>query len=268
LNKIAVSIAAGEARANKILSQIEKDKAQRFIFAGYSSDIPGDIQFINPATSGVFNAELKDFTGKEDDNSDLLSSILNGHLYEQTLKLRAAGHPCAVVSLGDEKDMDAAILKSVYSRGKRGEDATDLMIDYENMVFGFEAGCRGQNIGFWWLKKTPYKRLLSNVYHVLTESDLSGYAPKPLRGEEQSVGLSILAGEGIGKAKSDSILEHFQIALLPRHLDCYLNDCPGIGPKLAERVGNALNVPSGMILRPKEKKPRKMAVAKPQRATA
>lgn len=258
MNRISVFIAAGEGRAEKIIAQIEKDKSQRFEFVGYSSEIPGDIQFV--LGENVFNVELKDFTGKGDENSDLVGSILNGHLLLQTFKLRQTPpprrtpHPCAIVAMGDEKDLENAILKSVMSRGKRGDAATDLMIQYQNMVFDFEANCRGQNIGFWWLKKVPYKRLLSNVYHIMTEADLSGYAPKPLAGEEQSVGLSILAGDGIGKAKADSILEHFQISLLPRHPDVYLDDVPGIGPKLAQSVATALSLPDAMVHRPKARK--------------
>lgn len=277
MNRISVFIAAGEGRAEKIIAQIEKDKAQRFEFAGYSSEIPGDIQFVNPEREGLaalfgqastFNVELKDFTGKGDENSDLMGSILNGHLYQQTLQLRRAGYPCAIVVLGDEKDLENSILNSVCSRGKRGDVATDLMISYQNMVFDFEANCRGQNIGVWWLKKVPFKRLLSNVYHILTEADLSGYAPKPLAGEEQSVGLSILAGDGIGKAKADSILEHFRISMQPRHPDCFLDDCNGIGPKLAQSVATALSMPDAMIHRPKVRKSRQSDSVKTGKVTA
>lgn len=284
--KIQVLMPGGEAREDKLRRAIEKDKQKRFEWSGNSSEIPGDAQFslqitmtiesngiMNPGRIGfrrpyqqkigsdkVFNLEIKAFTGKADDNSDLLGTILSGHGLLQTFKLRKAGHPCAFVILGNEEDLKNACMKSAYHRGLKGDAATDLMITYENMVYDFEAKCRGQNIGFWWFKSVPFKRILSNVYYILTESDLSSYAPKPMDGEEQAVALSLLV-DGIGPTKAKSILEKFEICLEPRKPCTFLDDCDGIGQKLAEGVGKAIKINPDMITRPKVKRPRKAAKA-------
>lgn len=271
-DRISVYMPAGEAREAKVRAAIQSDKQCRFEWSGNSSEIPCDVRFQGATTilheypyshrENVFNVELKDFTGRKDDNSDLLSSILNGRLYLQTLKLRKAGQPCAIVILGNEEDLKNACMKSAYHRGLKGEAATDLMITYENMVWDFEANCRGQNIGVWWLKSVPWKRILSNVHKILTEADLSRYAPKPVEGEEQAVALSILAGNGIGPGKAKSILEKFRIWLLPKISDACLTDCDGIGEKLALQLFHSkdIQVPSQNVCRPKVKKPKKGAM--------
>lgn len=239
--KIVVYMPAGEARESRMRAAIEADKQGRFQWAGNASDLPGDVQF--RAGDKILNLELKDFTGKGGENSDLVGSILNGHLLLQTHKLRKAGNACAIVSLGSEEDMKSACMKSAYSRGKRGDAATDLMVTHENMVWDFEANCRGQNIGFWWMKSVPFRRILSNAHKILTEADLSRYAPKPMGGEEKAVALSILAGDGIGPAKAKNILELFDICLMVKDgLMAELEDCQGIGPKLAKRIRENIEV--------------------------
>jgi hypothetical protein len=264
--KIQVLMPGGEAREDRLRRAIEKDKQKRFAWAGNSSEIPGDIQFINGHPGGLeelfdcstrFNVELKAFTGKEGDNSDLLGSILNGHLYLQTLKLRKG--PCTIAVLGNEEDLKNACMKSAYQRGIKGEAAVNLAVNYENLVWDFEANCRGQNIGFWWLKSVPWRRILSGAHKILTEADLSKYAPKPIEGEEMVVALSIMLGYGIGPTKAKSILEKFKICLEPRFPCTFLDDCDGIGQKLAESVGKAIKIDPGMIIRPKVKKPRRAA---------
>lgn len=257
IDPIQVLMPSGEAREPKLRQAIEKDKQKRFAWLGNSSEIPGDIQFINGHPSTRFNVELKAFTGKEGDNSDLLKSILNGHLYLQTLKLRRG--PCAIVVLGNEEDLKTACMKSAYQRGIKGEAAVDLSVTYENLVWDFEANCRGQNIGFWWLKSVPWKRILSGAHKILTESDLSRYAPKPVEGEDRAVALSILLGHGIGPIKAKSILDHFQVILEPWFEDTYLTDIEGIGEKLATQIGKSKNVAVDQmhVIRPKVKKPKK-----------
>lgn len=239
--KIVVYMPAGEAREGKMRAAIDADKQCRFAWGGNSSELPGDVQF--RADDRILNLELKDFTGKGGENSDLIGSILNGHLLLQTYKLRKDGNPCAIVPLGSEEDMKSACMKSAYSRGKRGDAATDLMVTHENMVWDFEANCRGQNIGFWWMKSVPFRRILSNAHKILTEADLSRYAPKPMNGEEQAVALSILAGDGIGPAKAKNILQNFDLCLITQHgFMGKLEDCSGIGKKLASRIRQNIEV--------------------------
>lgn len=246
MTPIQVFMPAGEAREAKMRAAIEADKQGRFAWGGNSSELPGDVRFQDG--DKALNLELKDFTGKGGENSDLLGSILNGHLLLQTYKLRKDGNPCAVVPLGSEEDMKNACMKSAYSRGKRGDAATDLMVTHENMVWDFEANCRGQNIGFWWMKSVPFRRILSNAHKILTKADLSRYAPKPMEGEEKAVALGILAGDGIGPKKALAVLRNYDIRLCPKKSwgpdgwNGVLEDCDGIGPKLASRIRQNIEV--------------------------
>ncbi|MCK9570691.1 hypothetical protein M0R72_17210 [Candidatus Pacearchaeota archaeon] len=209
----------------------------------------------------VFHVELKDFS--EDVGSDYLASILNGHLWGQVLVARELQQPLAIVVLGDDNDVGAAIRKAA-SRN-HGQTDPEKLMEYFRMVEGFEANCIGLHIQVWRLKTDPNKRMLLRVRKILESGDLSGFAPAPAEGERQAVGLSILAGKGIGPAKAAGILSKFKICMYPTSDDTYLDDCDGIGPKLAPVVGRALNVPLGLVCRPPKPKKSK---AKAKEATA
>jgi hypothetical protein len=84
--------------------------------------------------------------------------------------------------------------------------------------------------------------MLLRVRKILEGGDLTGFAPAPADGERRAVGLSILAGKGIGTTKAAAILEKFQLILEPWTDDCYLTDCTGIGEKLARQLGDSKNI--------------------------
>jgi hypothetical protein len=111
------------------------------------------------------------------------------------------------------------------------------------MVEGFEANCLGCGVRVWRLKTDPWKRLLLRVRKILEGGDLSGFAPKPADGERQAVGLSILAGRGVGPKMARNILDRFNVCLAPKDGFCGgLEDCGGIGPKRAEMIRKNLEV--------------------------
>ena len=195
------------------------------------------------------HVELKDFS--EDAGSDYLASILNGHLWRQVLVARELGQPFAIVVLGDDNDIGAAIRKAASRQ--HGKTDVEKLMEYFSMVEGFEANCIGMNVQVWRLKTDPWKRMLLRVRKILEGGDLSGFAPAPAEGERQAVGLSILAGKGIGPAKARAVLEKFDVCLEPKQKIgfVYLNDCDGIGQKLAESIGQTLHVEPAMVLRPK-----------------
>ena len=275
---ITVSLSPNEAmrpRAAKILQAVRVD--DRFM-EGQSEELPFDLQFQIPHPGWIevngekvdlppltLHVELKDFS--EDNNSDYLSSILNGHLYEQILAARERQEPVAVVVLGDDNDVGAAIRKAA-SRAQGGHRVNpDKLMEYYRMVEGFEANCIALGVPVWRLKTDPYGRMLLRACKILEGGDLTGFAPVPAEGERQAVGLSILAGKGIGPAKARAILEKFQLILEPWTDDCYLTDCDGIGEKLARQLGDSKNiaVDCRKIIRPP--KPRK-SKAKAKAATA
>jgi hypothetical protein len=202
------------------------------------------------------NIELKDFTGEG--NSDYLSSILSGHLWEQCLAAREIGEPFVIVVLGDDKDI-AEACKKAASRTHRLD--VDKMLQYHTIVDGFEANCLGVGIQVWRLKTDPYARMLQRVRKILEGGDLSGFAPSPPEDERQKVGLSILAGRGIGPAKAGAILENFRIALVPKGDDNFLVDCAGIGEKLAMQLfhSKTISVDCCHVCRPPKPKRAKSA---------
>ncbi len=256
---ISVSIDSNEAmrpRADLIRKAIEAD--DRFCLSDGRFETPFDLRFecvdecenlnkgINcePCDHGpciknrTLHVEIKDFTG--DNNSDYLGSILSGHLYEQCLAARELGEPLIIAVLGDDNDVGAAIRKAASRKHRM--DPKKLMQYYE-MVEGFEANCIGVGIPVWRLKTDPWKRLLLRVRKILEGGDLSGFAPKPADGERKTVGLSILAGRGVGPKMAANILERYNLCLILRDGFCGdLEDCEGIGPKRAETIRKNLEV--------------------------
>jgi hypothetical protein len=185
-----------------------------------------------------FSVEIKDFG--ETGNSDYINSIRSGHLFNQTLAARELGEPMIIAVLGDDRDVNEAI-KTAASRNHR-VDAKKLF-QYFQMVDGFEANCIGLGIPVWRLKTDPWKRLLLRVRKILEGGDISGFAPKPSDGERQVVGLSILAGRGVGPKMAANILQRYNLCLVLRDGCCGdLVDCEGIGPKRAEMIRKNLEV--------------------------
>jgi len=278
MNPILVSVSSNEVarpRFPKIKAAIEAD--ERFAFApmGGYQEPPFDLLFSIQKTEcvedsigcqtflkseKVFHVELKDFS--EDAGSDYLSSILNGHLWEQILAARELGQPLAIVVLGDDNDVGAAIRKAASRQ--HGKMDVEKLMEYFHMVEGFEANAIALNIPVWRLKTDPYKRMLLRVRKILEGGDLSGFAPAPAEGERQAVGLSILCGKGIGPTKATAILEKFRIRLEPKG-DGYLTDCGGIGEKLARLIweNGWIVIDSSRVIRPP--KPKK---SKAKEATA
>jgi|GEM_PF-445903 len=269
LPPIFVSLSSNEAmrpRAAKIEQAVEAD--DRF-FLGNPGDLPFDLRFtLTEELVGIdphvefheFHIELKDFS--EDLGSDYLSSILNGHLWEQVLSARELGQPLAVVVLGDDNDVGAAIRKAASRQ--HGRMDPEKLMEYFRMVEGFEANCIALRVPVWRLKTDPWKRMLLRVRKILQGGDLAGFAPAPAEGERQAVGLSILAGRGIGPTKAGAILEKFMICLLPKRDDNFLVDCAGIGEKLAMQLfhSKTISVDCCHVCRPPKPKKSKAKAAK------
>lgn len=127
----------------------------------------------------TLNIEVKDFTG--DHQSDYVASIINpkGRLYQQVLTGRELQDPLVIIVLGGDSDTAYAIANVVSARGFRGLEAADKIIEYTDMIEGFEANCEGCNIRIWRLKKNPYGRMLLRVRKILKGGDLLGFRPSP-----------------------------------------------------------------------------------------
>lgn len=114
---------------------------------------------------------------------------------------------------------------------------------YYAMVDGFESNCIGCGIQVWHLGYNQFPRLLLRVRKILEGGDLTSFVPKPADGERQTVGLSILAGRGVGPKMAANILKKYNLCLILRDGYCGdLEDCEGIGPKRAETIRKNLEV--------------------------
>jgi hypothetical protein len=265
-SSILVSLDHNEAmrpRAEKIEQAIEADNRFSLLNPG---EHPFDILFMLSEYSGdhiqKFHVELKDFTG--DHHSDYLGSILDGHLWEQVLYAREHGHKLAITVTGDDNNVAQAVAKAVFSRGFKGKEAADKIYEYSQMVEGFEANCIALGVPVWRLKTDPYKRMLLRVRKILEGGDLTGFAPAPAEKERQAVGLSILAGKGIGTAKAKAILEKFDIHLCPKIAIGCLEDCDGIGPKLSAQIKKNIIVKEIGLSKPKKSKAKAAKAAEVQ----
>lgn len=245
-----LSYAVGGEAASKRYSDLESalKKNSKFSPAIAIAPLQFDYRFVSEETDCMWWAfgqpdaidlELKDFTG--DNNSDFLNSVISGHLFEQILAARENGLPFVVVVLGDDQDLSDAIRKAVESRHLYGEEKIERMLKYADMVDDFEARCIGANVHIWWLKRTPWRRVLQRIDKLFHGGNLLDYIPKPANGERQLASMCILF-RGIGKQKGGTMLEYFRLGLIPKKPELGLEpaDLPGIGPVLAEVIEEGL----------------------------
>jgi len=242
---IHASIDSNEAmrpRADLIREAVQKD--EHFEEIPPIEPLPFDLEFwAEDNITNAIHVELKDFS--DAGNSDYLSSILSGHLYEQVLAAREIGEPLIIAVLGDDHDIQEAIRKAAghdHKGHRRGFDLKKFE-QYYAMVDGFESNCIGCGIQVWHLGYNQFPRLLLRVRKILEGGNLVGFIPKPADGERLAVGLSILAGRGVGPKMAANILERYNLCLKPKDGHCGdLEDCEGIGPKRAETIRKNLEV--------------------------
>ena len=229
-------------RADLIREAVQKD--EHFEEIPPIEPLPFDLEFwAEDNITNAIHVELKDFS--DAGNSDYLSSILSGHLYEQVLAAREIGEPLIIAVLGDDHDIQEAIRKAAghdHKGHRRGFDLKKFE-QYYAMVDGFESNCIGCGIQVWHLGYNQFPRLLLRVRKILEGGNLVGFIPKPADGERLAVGLSILAGRGVGPKMAANILERYNLCLKPKDGHCGdLEDCEGIGPKRAETIRKNLEV--------------------------
>jgi hypothetical protein len=242
---IHLSIDSNESmrpRADLIREAVQKD--EHFEEIPPIEPLPFDLEFwAEDNITNAIHVELKDFS--DAGNSDYLSSILSGHLYEQVLAAREIGEPLIIAVLGDDHDIQEAIRKAAghdHKGHRRGFDLKKFE-QYYAMVDGFESNCIGCGIQVWHLGYNQFPRLLLRVRKILEGGNLVGFIPKPADGERLAVGLSILAGRGVGPKMAANILERYNLCLILRDGFCGdLEDCEGIGPKRAETIRKNLEV--------------------------
>ena len=206
--------------------------------------MPFDLEFWSEGDiTKALHVELKDFTGQA--TSDYVNSIINGHGWEQCQAAREIGEPFIIAVLGDDHDIQAAIRKAAGhgEKGKRGAFDIKKLEQYSALVDGFEANCEGCRIRILKLGYNQFPRLLLRARKILEGGNLEGFCPKPAEKERMEVGLSILAGRGVGPKMAANILKRYNLCLIRRDGYCGdLEDIPGIGPKRAETIKRNIEV--------------------------
>lgn len=254
------------AQTSPILATIDADEAHRSRAGRLAKAIKSDGHFLLGKVENLshdirfhwmghtLNVELKDFSS--DGQSDYVNSIINseGRLYHQVLTARETEDPLVIVVLGGDTEVASAIELSIFSRGFHGAEAEDKIVEYTHIVEVFEANCEGCNIRVWRMLDNPFGRMLQRVRKILQGGDFSGFRPHPAEGERKSAALSMLIGNGVGPARSEAILEKFNLTLQPKRPDACLCDCKGIGPKLASAIQEALELPDEVVAQPTESK--------------
>lgn len=250
---------AGSSRAKSLALAVNEDP--RFELVGFAEldvdvcfsldvekttcieDSIGCQAFVKSTVTKSLQIEIKDFTGKKEDNSDYLNSILSGHLKDQVLAMRENQIPARVLVLGDDPDVLAAIQKVVTPR-YRGEEARRMISTYWNLIIDFEANSEALNIPVWYIRSSPWKRVLSRVDKLLSGPDRLLTRPAPAENDRQIAALAMLLGSGVGPAKAKAILEKFNLKLEAKEdsNDEQLLSCPGIGPTLAARIREKIEV--------------------------
>ena len=246
---ILVSIDADEAHRPRARRLAKAIKSDGHFLIGKVENLSHDIRF--QWMGRTLNVELKDFSS--DGQSDYVNSIINseGRLYHQVLTARETESPFVIVVLGGDTEVASAIERSIFSRGFVGQEAEVKIIEYTHMVEIFEANCEGCNIRVWRMKDNPFGRMLQRIRKILQGGDFSAFRPRSAGGERKSAALSMLIGNGMGPARSEAILEKFNLTLQPKWEDIYLCDCRGIGPKIASTIQEVLGLPDGVAARPK-----------------
>ena len=235
----------GTDRINDLLAYIASDK--RFSFdpdKGYKSldvdlrfegvpkfrghDLLGDVYSEN-----AFNVELK-LVG------DYVASALgpDGHLAEQVTTMRELGSPCAVVVLGNDSAISAAIKDSLKTR-YHGKELGFEIASYEDRLINFESNCEviGCNVHRWGSR--PWKRLLSLSHKVLTGGSIIQYGPKASNGDRQVMAMTL--AKGIGEKTARALLQEYgSIASLCAATEEDLSTCKADGRKIGLSKAQAI----------------------------
>jgi hypothetical protein len=197
--------------------------------------------------------ETKRYLVELKEPADYVASALSptGHLYEQYLAMAEAGQHGMILVLGGDVEVSRAILESLNTRYE-GPELIDQAVSYEKRLIHFESSCESLGCPVERWLSMPYTRLLSRVAtRLVGKASLMDYRPRPSEEERQVAALTMLLGNGIGPSKAAAILGKFQICLRPTEFAMMMNkpsrwmsleDCSGIGPKLADRIRKKIEV--------------------------
>jgi hypothetical protein len=208
----------GSDRARKLALAINDDP--RFSLPDFR-EIDVDLQFSfnhgwgeHGAPKVVFQEPIDYFNVELKETSDYVSSALgkDGHLYQQVLSMREAGHPAMIVVLGGDSQVSDAIMSALKTR-YHGKELGFQIGSYESRLRDFEGQCFALGMPIMRWQTGQYKRLLSVAHKVLCGASLMSYKPRPADNERQTVALCMAKHIG-EKTASALITEYGSIANL------------------------------------------------------
>jgi len=225
-------------RIKRLESALVGDK--RFQPLQVSSDLPVDLRF--ECAGRCLNVELKL-------PSDLVQSIMGGHLYEQTLSIREACEDGCIVVLGDLDSIYKALRDSATGRGIKKSEISRVVASTHarynsfkkrSLLNGIPMFYRGDDSGFF-DGPDQWKDILELAADYMSWGNMLGFRQKPAHGERELAAASMLFhGDGIGPGVLRPVLEQYALRLVPRTKDATpIKGLPGIGAKrsaIIERV--------------------------------
>jgi hypothetical protein len=236
--KISIFIAPGEgAREEAMRQAIGSDK--RFSELQIRTDLVVDLhfRFSGEHETKVLNIELKE-------PADWVSSVLSGHLMEQTLAMREARQDACTVILGDLGDIQSAIKHSTDGRHLRG-------VELSHAIAGTHARCKsfrkrsflngvpvfykGDDSGFF-DSDDQWADIKELAVDYLTDGSMFGFAIRPAEGEREITAASFLV-PGCGPSVMSTVLKEYRLALVPKGLYAKQPiEMKGIGEKRSKDI--------------------------------
>lgn len=226
---------SGSRRMADLANALEGDS--RFDWGGYTS-LDVDLQFNIEIKSSKYPISLMQYFNVElKEPADYVASALGptGHLADQILTMREAGHPCMVLVLGGDEEVQAACLDALKTRYK-GQNLAFQIGSYSDRLIDFESNSEALGCPVRRWKSRPWKRLLSLAHKVLSGGDLYGYRPRPAQGERELVAAATMF-KGMGPELMKKVLTDYQLCFAPRNGYARpIEEIPGIGKKRAAMI--------------------------------
>jgi len=187
---------------------------------------------------------------------DFVQSVLNGHLYDQTLSIRESGYNGCTVILGTLDEIYAAIDESNEKRiidqpgGKKkfkflnqddrsnANASTWLRLKSfkkRSTLNGVPIFWKGDDSGFF-DGEDQWKDILELAVDYLTDGSMFGFAIRPAEGEREITAASFLV-PGCGPSVMSTVLKEYRLALVPKGLYAKQPiEMKGIGEKRAKDI--------------------------------
>ena len=186
---------------------------------------------------------------------DFVASVLNGHLYNQTLSIRESGYNGCTVILGTLDEIYAAIDESNEKRlidlpgGKKkfkflnqddrsNANASTLLrlksFKKRSFLNGIPIFWKGDDSGFF-DGGDVFKDILDLAYDYLLDGDLLGFRTRPAENDRDVCAAATLF-KGIGSDSMREFLNDYDLMFCPKPGARPIENIPGFGKKRCDMI--------------------------------